>query len=51
MASRERGIFAATMSGLAAEHGEKKTVMIDVTYLTAHRTVSSLGARKEGVAV
>ena len=39
------------MAGLAAEHGEKKTVMIDATYLKAYRTASSLGARKEGVAV
>lgn len=35
---------------LAAEHGEKKTVMIDATYLKAHRTASSLGAKKGGVA-
>jgi hypothetical protein len=26
------------MVGLAAEHGEEKTVMIDATYLKAHRT-------------
>lgn len=36
---------------LAAEHGEKQTVMIDATYLKAHRTASSLGARKGGVVV
>ena len=34
------------MAGLAAEHGEKKTLMIDATYLKAHRTASSLGAKK-----
>ena len=57
----ERGIFAKMMAGLAAEHGEKKTVMIDVSwrtpcvrvslrkYLKAHRTASSLGAKKGGV--
>jgi len=38
------------MTGLAAQHGEKKAVMIDVTYLKAHRTESSLGAKKGGVA-
>ena len=38
------------MTGLAAEHGEKKTVMIDATYLKAHRTASSLGVKKEGAA-
>ena len=48
------------MTGLAAEHGEKKTVMIDVSrrtpcvrvslrkYLKAHRTASSLGVKKGG---
>ena len=45
-----KGIFAAIMAGLAAKHGEKKTVMIDETYLKAHRTASSLGAKKGGVA-
>ncbi len=38
------------MTGLAAEHGEKKTVMIDATYLKAHRTASSMGAKKGDVA-
>ena len=38
------------MAGLVAQHGEKKTVMIDATYLKAHRTASSLGAKKGGVA-
>ena len=46
----DKGIFAHMMAGLAAEHGEKKTVMIDATYLKAHRTASSLGAKKGGVA-
>ena len=48
--SHERGIFAQMMAGLAAEHGETKTVMIDATYLKAHSTASSLGAKKGGVA-
>ena len=39
----------ALMAGLAAEHGEKKTVMIDATYLKAHRTATSLGVKKGGV--
>ena len=46
----DKGIFARMMAGLAAEHGEKKTVMIDATNLKAHRTASSLGAKKGGVA-
>jgi transposase len=46
----EKGIFARMMAGLAAERGEKGTVMIDATYLKAHRTASSLAAKKGGVA-
>ena len=45
----EQGIFARMMAGLAAEHGEEKTVMIDATYLKAHRTATSLGVKKGGV--
>ena len=45
----EKGIFARTMDGLAAEHGEEKTVMIDATYLKAHRTASSMAAKKGGL--
>ncbi len=37
------------MMGLAAEHGEDKTVMIDATYLIAHRTATSMGVKKGGV--
>ena len=37
------------MAGLAAEHGEETTVMIDATHLKAHRTASSLGVKKGGV--
>ena len=44
----ESGVFAAMMAGLAAGHGETKTVMIDATYLKAHRTASSLGVKKGG---
>ena len=42
----EKGIFARMMAGLAAEHGEEKTVMIDATYLKAHRTATSMAAKK-----
>lgn len=45
----EKGIFARMMAGLAAEHGEKTTVMIDATYLKAHRTATSMAAKKGGV--
>jgi hypothetical protein len=33
------------MVGLAAEHGEEKTVIIDLTYLKAHRTATSIAAK------
>ncbi len=45
----EKGVFARMMAGLAAGHGEKKTVMIDATYLKAHRTATSMAAKKGGV--
>ncbi|GAB5463208.1 MAG: hypothetical protein HoeaKO_32990 [Hoeflea alexandrii] len=45
----EKGIFARMMAGLAAGHGEKTTVMIDATYLKAHRTATSMAAKKGGV--
>ena len=45
----EKGIFAQMMVGLASAHGEETTVMIDATYLKAHRTASSLGVKKGGV--
>ena len=37
------------MAGLAAEHGEKKTVMIGATDLKAQRTATSMGVKKGGV--
>ena len=43
------GVFARIMEGLAAESAggtERKTVMIDATYLKAHRTASSLRMKK-----
>ncbi len=42
------GVFARMMEGLACDGGEEKTVMIDATYLKAHRTASSLRAKKGG---
>jgi len=47
------GVFARIMEGLAAESAggtERKTIMIDATYLKAHRTASSLRAKKGGPA-
>jgi len=44
------GVFAAIMNGLAAEDPDNKTLSIDATYLKAHRTASSLGLKKGGVA-
>lgn len=44
------GVFARIMEGLASEAAEQKTVMIDATYLKAHRTASSLAVKKGGVA-
>ena len=44
-----KGIFARMMIGLAADHGEQKTIMIDATYLKAHRTATSMGVKKGGV--
>ena len=46
----DMGVFARIMEGLAAEAAERKTVMIDATYLKAHRTASSLRAKKGGPA-
>ncbi len=41
-----KGIFARMMAGLAADHGEKTTVMIDATYLKVHRAATSMAANK-----
>lgn len=38
----DMGKFARIMTGLAAEGMDHKTIMIDATYLKAHRTASSL---------
>jgi len=39
-------VFARIMAGLAAEGTATKTIMIDATFLKAHRTASSLRAIK-----
>ncbi len=39
----DKGVFLRMMEGLATPHAsERKTVMIDATYLKAYRTASSL---------
>ena len=40
------GVFARIMEGLASEAAEQTTVMIDATYLKAHRTAPSLAVKK-----
>ena len=45
----DKGIFARMMEGLASEAAVPKTVMIDATYLKAHRTATSLRAKKGGL--
>ena len=47
-ASMARSASRARSSRLASEGGEEKVVMIDATYLKAHRTASSLRAKKGG---
>ena len=44
----DKGIFSRMMKGLASEVAVPKTVMIDATYLKAHRTASSLRSKKGG---
>ncbi len=42
----EMGIFMRMMDDLSAEKAEPQTIMIDATYLKAHRTASSLRVKK-----
>ncbi len=42
----EMGVFLRMMEGLAAADADPKTVMIDATYLKAHRTASSPRVKK-----
>ena len=46
----DMGVFARMMEGWAAEASEPKTIMIDATYLKAHRTATSLRSKKGGAA-
>jgi transposase len=43
-----KGVFARMIEGLASKAAVPKAVMIDATYLKAHRTASSLRAKKGG---
>ena len=42
----DMAVFARIMTGLAAAAPDNKTISIDATYLTAHRTASSLGLKR-----
>ena len=44
------GVFTRIMTGLATEVADERTIVIDATYLKAHRTASSLRVKKGGVA-
>ncbi|WP_299085958.1 IS5 family transposase [uncultured Ruegeria sp.] len=44
----DMGVFARIMNGLATQGTDHKTIMIDATYLKAHRTASSLRFEKGG---
>ncbi|MBB3937303.1 Transposase [Aureimonas phyllosphaerae] len=46
----EAGVFVRIMEGLAAAGADPRTVMIDATYLKAHRTASSLAVKKGALA-
>ena len=46
----ERGVFLRMMEGRAAADAEPRPVMIDATYLKAHRTASSLRVKKGALA-
>lgn len=42
----EMGVFTRIMEGLSSAGAERRTAMIDATYLKAHRTASSLAVKK-----
>ena len=42
----DKSIFTVMMAGLAADRGGEKAMMIDATYLKAHRTTTSLAVAK-----
>ncbi len=45
----DNGVFARIPTGLAAEGTAHETIMIEATYLKAHRTASGLAVEKGGV--
>lgn len=42
----QMGVFTRMMEGLSCAGADRKTVMIDATYLKAHRTASSLAVKR-----
>ena len=44
----DKGVFVAMMDGLASRGAERKTIMIDASYLKAHRPASSLREKRGG---
>ena len=42
----EMGVFARIMEGLASKGSEQKTIMINASYLKAHRAASSLRTKR-----
>tara|TARA_B110001454_G_scaffold213707_1_gene232324 strand:+ start:410 stop:757 length:348 start_codon:yes stop_codon:yes gene_type:complete len=42
----QMGVFIRMMDGLSSAGAERKTVMIDATYLKTHRTASSLAVKR-----
>jgi hypothetical protein len=40
------GVFARMMEGLALKGAAQKTIMINATHLKAHRTASSMRAKR-----
>ena len=47
----DKGIFARMVAGLAAGHGEDRTVMTDAPCLKARRTATGMGVKRGGGAV
>ena len=45
----DMGVFARMMLGLAQADADPSTLMIDATYLKAHRTATSMGVKKGGL--
>lgn len=44
----DNGVFARIMVGMPTARAEHRTIIIDATYLEAHRTASSLWVEKGG---